>query len=454
MILQFAPAGAKGLAESGTIHPMYDLYTFKKKKKNRAPLILGSAVVLLVAGVLLYQIPGIQRRLDWRIEIARTYVRNVLNPVDALPTVPVMAAAQAEIITLTPTPPGTAGAAAETTPAPTATPLPVESPTPTLTPTPLPDKVELTPPAYEKQDANNCGPTTLSLYLKYYGWEGDQFVISKELKPFTDDKNVNIDELMYFAHNRVGWLNTEFRVGGTLDQLRSFLAAGIPVAIEETSMLDQSYWPNDDRWAGHYLLITGYDDTAKVFITQDTYYGPNKRVPYAKLDANWQSFNRVFFLIYTPDQAPMVQAMLGSDWDVDVNRQKALDTALAETKADPQNAFAWFNVGSNLVYFERYGEAAQAYDTARNLGLPQRMLRYQFGPFISYFHIRRDEDLLALTDYALKRTPTSEEAMLWRGWALYRLGKRDEAVQMFQDALGHHPNYGDAIYAIDFMRTN
>ena len=148
MILQFAPAGAKGLAESGTIHPMYDLYTFKKKKKNRAPLILGSAVVLLVAGVLLYQIPGIQRRLDWRIEIARTYVRNVLNPVDALPTVPVMAAAQAEIITLTPTPPGTAGAAAETTPAPTATPLPVESPTPTLTPTPLPGKVEVTPPAY------------------------------------------------------------------------------------------------------------------------------------------------------------------------------------------------------------------------------------------------------------------------------------------------------------------
>jgi hypothetical protein len=87
------------------------------------------------------------------------------------------------------------------------------------------------------------------------------------------------------------------------------------------------------------------------------------------------------------------------------------------------NAFAWFNLGSNLVYFERYAEAARAYDQARQLGLPQRMLRYQFGPFFAYFFSSRNADLLSLTEYALKITPNSEETLLWRGWGHYRDGK-------------------------------
>ena len=69
----------------------------------------------------------------------------------------------------------------------------------------------------------------------------------------------------------------------------------------------------------------------------------------------------------------------------EINREKALDLAQSETIADPENAFAWFNLGSNQIYFENYSEAGQAYDTARQIGLPQRMMRYQFGPFFAYF---------------------------------------------------------------------
>jgi len=76
--------------------------------------------------------------------------------------------------------------------------------------------------------------------------------------------------------------------------------------------------------------------------------------------------------------------------------QHALEIAQAETQANPKDAYAWFNLGSNLVYFEKYTEAAHAYDSARQIGLPQRMLRYQFGPFIAYFHAARYDDLLAV----------------------------------------------------------
>ena len=157
-------------------------------------------------------------------------------------------------------------------------------------------------------------------------------------------------------------------------------------------------------------------------------------------------------MVYPPEMEQTLMNVLGDNWDVDINRQHALETAQRETEEDPQNAFAWFNLGTNLTYFERYDEAANAYDTARTIGLPQRMLRYQFGPFISYFHSLRTDDLLVLTKYALGITRTSEEAMLWRGWAFYRQGDSSTALKYFRDALKIHPNYEDAELAIQTVQ--
>jgi tetratricopeptide (TPR) repeat protein len=290
--------------------------------------------------------------------------------------------------------------------------------------------------------------------MKTYGWEGDQYDISNLLKPERADRNVNIEELSYFVRTRAGWLDVQFRVGGNIELLKHFLSIGMPIMIEEGTELDTEYWPNDDSWAGHYLLLTGYDDRAQTFTGQDTYYGADRQISYQKLDQNWKAFNRVYFVLYPHEREAEVRGILGPDWDLDFNRQQALEAAKNETVSDPQDAFAWFNMGSNLVYFERYEEAAQAYDTARQLGLPQRMLRYQFGPFIAYFHSFRMDDLMALTEYALQRTQNSEEAMLWRGWGFYRQGNSAEALAYFQNALEANRYYLDAEYAINFVLEN
>jgi tetratricopeptide (TPR) repeat protein len=405
------------------------------------------AFVLAIGGLILYRLPPIYNRLSWRLDAATTYARGILNPVKPLPTPHLEVNRTPEDLprathTATPSP------AFDTAPE-GATPAPTASPTPS--PTPLPSSASLTAPAWEKQDWNNCGPASLALYLRYYGWDGDQFDISDLLKPERGDRNVNVEELIYFVRNQAGWLNTEFRVGGDIDRIQQFLAAGLPVVIEEGTVLDAGYWPNDDRWAGHYLLVTGYDDSDQTFTGQDTYYGPDQKIPYTTLDANWKTFNRVYLLIYPPDQEETVKEILGPDWDADANRQHALDSAQAEIDADAEDAFAWFNLGSNLVYFEKYTEASKAYDQARALGLPQRMLRYQFGPFFSYFHSGQTEDLLALTEYALQRTPNSEEALLWHGWGLYRQGNVAEAISDFRAALEANRFYQDAAYALEFV---
>jgi len=405
----------------------------------------GIFVVLILLMIAIYRTPFIHNRLSWRVDFAMVYLRGLIDPVQKMPT----ALPEPQVLGLSlPTKIPTL--------MPTLIPLSTVPFTPTSlpSPTPLPRSAVVASPAWEKQDINNCGPAALTMYLRFYGWEGDQNTISDVIKPYREDRNVNVEELAYFVRTNVGWLNIEYRVGGDLEFIKEFLAAGIPVMIEESFYFDEPYWVNDDLWAAHYQLVTGYNDETQTVIGQDSFHGADQVISYETLDKLWQAFNRVIIIIYPPQQEDTVRTILDSDWDPDSNRQHALEDAQLETQADPDTPFSWFNLGTNLTYFERYIEATDAYDKARELGLPQRMLRYQFGPFIAYFHTGQMDDLIALTEYALKVTPNAEEAHLWHGWAMYRKGLISEAIDDFQQALLVNPNYQDAQYALDFAKAN
>jgi tetratricopeptide (TPR) repeat protein len=413
--------------------------------------IYGLAISLvLVAVLLIVLVIGYYNRDSWRLEVLQTYIRGVINPVSSIPTA-VQVATEENHTPIAVMPSATI---TPTRPAVTETPVVVQTALPTPTSTPIPERVLLSSPAYEKQDINNCGPATLAMYLRYYGWEGDQFTISDLIKPIPQDRNVNVEELDHYVRNYAGWLQTIYRVGGDIDLLKELIAAGIPVMIEESFKFDESYWPNDDKWAGHYFLVTGYDDQLKAFMGQDSYYGADRWVNYDDLRKQWQSFNYVYTIIFLPEQEETVKSILGEQWDRDANRQYALEKSRQETESDPNNVYTWFNLGTNLVYFSEYREATLAFDRAREIGWPQRMLRYQFSPFMAYFHSLRNEDLMVLVDYALERTPNSEEALLWKGWGKYRAGNKEEAISLFLQALEAHPGYEDANYAINYVNEN
>lgn len=393
----------------------------------------------LITGALFvgaYQIPMIKYHVEWRLDAAGGIVRGWLYPGDILPT-PVGVSGVIELPAVLPTQPARV------------TPPNSHAPTPAPTATPLPDRISLGPPEWEKQDWNNCGPATLALALRYYGWDGDQFDISDLLKPDRGDKNVNIDELIYFVRNRAGWLDADYRVDGTPEILKAFLAEGYPVIVEKGYVIESD--GPDTGWAGHYMLLTGYDDTDAVFIGQDTFVGPDRRVMYAELDQGWRQFNRAYMYLFPANDPPPLQEILGENLNRDVNREGALETARGEIASDPEDAYAWFNRGTNLVYFERYREASEAYDTALSLGLPWRFTRYQFGPYIAYFHAGRTDDVVELANATLNRTVKAEESLLWRGWARYRKGDVGSAVADFRAALAVNPKYEDAIYALEFL---
>ena len=335
------------------------------------------------------------------------------------------------------------------TPSPSPTPTPTSAPEATSTPavslTPVQPAVALSGLHHNWQTWNNCGPATLAMHLSYFGSGLDQETIRRALRPNRNDKNTGPQELAAFARSQ--GLQALVRVHGSAALLRQFLSNGIPVLVET--------WiePKPDDGLGHYRVLTGYDDARRVWIAYDSFISKGVRadepyhgiaIPYDELTRGWKVFNDTYLLLYTPEQEPVVRAILGSDWDEQAMWERALADARMQVTATPDDAFAWFNLGTDLAALKRYEEAASAYDRARQLGLPWRMLWYQFGPFEAYVAVGRDAEALALADATLATTQDVEELYYWRARALSDLGDEAAARSALERALTLNPHFAAA----------
>ena len=146
---------------------------------------------------------------------------------------------------------------------------------------------------------------------------------------------------------------------------------------------------------GHYLLLTGWDESLNQMNTMDSFKGPNTRYSYDDIEHYWQHFNYTYIALYTADREEELLALLGADADEWQNHIKALEMARAEAIADQEDAHAWFNMGTNFVkpgHVRR--RRRKAYDKAISLGLPWRMFWYQFGAWEAYYHTGRYDDMI------------------------------------------------------------
>lgn len=365
-----------------------------------------------------------------------TVVPTQVAPVDALAEEP--RAAGEESAPSKPSPEaGTASAEAEAEIAP-AVPTPV--PTPAVPVAPVLPVTMLDGVRHEYQKWNNCGPVTIGMQLSFFGRPDTQVETAPFLKPDPDDKNVGPDELAAYARS-IGF-ESFVGVGGDLDLLRKLVSNQFPVIVESWFIPE----PNDEM--GHYLLLIGYDDATGELIFNDSYAGPDQRVSAAEFDPLWQVFNRTFVLSYPPERAPVARAILGELTDPVAMYSRALQTAQTEVALDPNNRYAWFNLGSSLVGLGEMEQAAQAFDQARTLKLPWRMLWYQFGPFQAYYEVGRYQDVIDLATANLQTTDDLEESFYWRGRAQQALGNLDAARRDYQQALRYNKNFTAAADAL------
>ncbi len=305
----------------------------------------------------------------------------------------------------------------------------------------LPPQVSLQGVKWEAQWWNNCGPATLGMYLSYYGRTDGQRLIAPFTKPDPEDKNVSPNELAAYVSS-IG-MSVIVRENGTLEQLKQIMTNEMPVIIETAFDPARA----KQGWMGHYKLLVGYDETQFTFM--DSYNGPDQKISFSEVDNDWRAFNRLYVIVYPKDKEQIVRDIIGADWDDRVMYENAVARARAEMEANPKDAFAYFNLGTSLNGLGGYKQAAAAFDQARVLKLPWRMMWYQFGAYRAYYETKRYDEILVLADATLGGAENLEESHYYRGLALQALGRDAEARAAFESTLRFNKNFRPAQEALD-----
>ncbi|MGE5263033.1 MAG: C39 family peptidase, partial [Acidobacteriota bacterium] len=292
------------------------------------------------------------RRVEWVQLKVQALLPQPPRP-EFVPT-PLSLAEPVDTPTVLPNPPKPTSAATGTT-----TPRAISPRPPTLASVALPPRMTLSDFHHDYQRFNNCGPATLSILLSHLGRSETQYDLAPLLKGNNDDRNVSPDEIAALA--RSYGFRSVVRENGSISEMKSFLAQGIPVMVESW------FIPRPKDASGHYRLLTGYDDggTAPTrgvgltveyvdgypptetgfFVAQDSYSGPNIKLAYQAWDFDWRVFNRTFLVIYRDAQSAAVQRIIGDDADDTAMFTHAYDQAQREVTANNADAFAWFNLG-------------------------------------------------------------------------------------------------------------
>lgn len=329
------------------------------------------------------------------------------------------------------------------TPTPTITLTPSITPSPTLLPLPRVATLNLESIRWERQGWNNCGPTTITIALSYFGYADNQKRAAAFLKPNIEDTNVSPEQMVEFVNTVVGSeiaTRALHRMGGTPDLLKRLVTNNFPVIVERGIQLPE------EGWMGHYSLIVGFDDNTDEYLLFDSYYGYNngegRRYKQDLIETGWQQFNYTFIVLYQQSRQSRLDEILGYEYaTLESSAQVALNIARAEATRNPDDKYAWFNIGTSLIHLGNYEDAALAYDRARSLNLEFRMMWYQFGPYVAYYHTQRFNDVLAVALASERTTPYVEETYYYRGLVYAAQGNAESAVFQFDRALTYNPNF-------------
>ena len=442
-------------------------------RKYRLPLLLG----LLLAGIITIRfLPAMLRTMPTRYAMRLPApLQAMALPANTTPILPTAAAPRDATgllgdaplpATATPPPSPTPqtlaasyAALAPTTGAatPTLASVPTATMLPTATPWPVPSAARMVGFTHIFQEWNNCGPATLVMAMTHFGRVLSQRDTALVMRPDPEDRNVTPHEMADFVNSTQDGLHAVARINGDLGLLKRLLANNIPVIIEIGFDPPGEYqWLG---WYGHYLLPVAYDEATAQFWVYDSWLGTSE-VPQTNADSNgrilsetdldafWTQFNHSYIVLYETAQETLIQQLLGDALNDEAMWAASLARAQADAARSPDNAFYWFNLGSTYNALGRYAEAATAFDEARAIGLPWRMLWYQFGPYEAYYRVGRYDDVLLLTQTTLQDRPYFEESYYYLGLTQAALGDAASARENLQKAHALNPSFAPAEKAL------
>lgn len=117
----------------------------------------------------------------------------------------------------------------------------------------------------------------------------------------------------------------------------------------------------------------------------------------------------------------------------------ALEFLRQAVVSDPQHVDAWMFLGQLALEARQYDEAAEAFLRVRELAPDRPGLSLLMGR--SLFHAGKPAEAVVELDSALAENPDDATALLYRGLAMLRLGRAEEAVEDVQRAAELNPQF-------------
>lgn len=295
------------------------------------------------------------------------------------------------------------------------------------------------------QQFNRCAAAALTMQISYWRGETNYYDTIRNLNPRDADSSTRLDEMIRYAE-AFGLHGIE-RMGGTLDLLKVLIANGFPVLVETVY-----YEEGEDymrSWLSHNRVVMGYDDDKGEFYVFDSLLGfgadnTGRAVKYADLEERWRQLNRSYMVLYEPEQEAQVRDLMGIHWGEESHKAWLYEQVLMdmENKGD---AFDHFNLGTTLTLLERYEEAVVSFDKAREIGLPFRMMWYQFEIFDAYLAVGRIQDVQTLAWRVINTTVGVEEMYYYLALSYIASDDIPRAIMQLEQAIWYNQFYTTAI---------
>jgi len=307
----------------------------------------------------------------------------------------------------------------------------------------LPKRVVLEGMQRVWQQFNRCSAAALTMQISY--WRGDMnyYDTIRFLNPREADASTRLDEMLNYAES-FGLAGIE-RLGGDLPMLKRLVTEGFPVLVETVYYEEGA--DAAKTWMSHNRVIVGFDDDKGEAYMYDSLLGfgadnLGKAVKYDELMDRWRQLNYSYMVLYEPEQEAQVRDLMGTvHWDETENINALHTRVTADLEAKPDDGFNHFNLGTVLARLGRYEEAVVAYDRAREIGLPFRMMWYQFDIFDAYLRVGRPQDTQTLAWRVIGNAPGVEEMYYYLALSYIATDDMIRAISQLEQALWYNQNF-------------
>ena len=257
-----------------------------------------------------------------------------------------------------------------------------------------PEYFELPGSRWIPQTFNNCGPAATVMLLEHFGYNVTQEQTKASLRAGDSDTNIFMYEISDYLRADYG-LESKVLFNGNLEVVKTLIANGFYVMAED--------WMHPNEDIGHVLIFRGYDDREGVLIADDSYIGVGVKYPYSQFDElQWKPFNREYMPVYKKEDEAVVKAIIGENWHEKTMYENGVETSLKEVGVNPNDMYAWFNLGMDYYGLGQYENAKEAFERSRSFGWPMRMLWYQIEPVKTYNKLGEYEKAIELANIGLR----------------------------------------------------